>query len=248
MKKNIVLIIQARMGSTRLPGKSMMDLAGAPLVGRILERVKRSRKIDKIVLATSNLKKDDVLENLANEYQVESFRGSETDLVDRYYKCAVYYNAETVLRLPADNPCPEPDEYDKIINYHLSSNNDFSSNICHFMNNGYPDGIGVEVFTFKSLEEIWRHEKSDERREHIALNYYDYTKDEKAFGSKFSVGTIKCPVQYSRPDIILDINDLKDYKFIKKLYDELYPVSNNFGIEEIIEWYDINKKGLVHEK
>ena len=149
MNHKVVLIIQARMGSTRLPGKSMMDLAGYPLVGRILERVKRAKNIDEIVLATSDKNKDDILVELANEYHVSSFRGSENDLVDRYYKAAKCFKADIILRLPADNPCPEPSEYDRLIEYQLGSNKDFSSNICNFMGNGYPDGIGVEAFTLK---------------------------------------------------------------------------------------------------
>ena len=139
MTQKVVLIIQARMGSIRLPGKSMMKLAGVPLVGRILERVKRANKIDEIVLATSVRGADGVLDDLAYEYGVSCFRGSETDLVDRYYKAAKYHKADVVLRLPADNPCPEPSEYDRLIEYQLSSTNDFSSNICNFMGNGYCD-------------------------------------------------------------------------------------------------------------
>ena len=129
----VVLIIQARMGSTRLPGKSMMDLAGAPLVGRILERVKRANKINQVVLATSDQKQDDILEKLADDYDVFCFRGSENDLVDRYYQCAKSLKADVVLRLPADNPCPEPSEYDRLIEYHIESGNDFSSNIPLFV-------------------------------------------------------------------------------------------------------------------
>jgi len=234
----VVLIIQARMGSTRLPGKSMMDLAGAPLVGRILERVKRVKKIDEIVLATSNQDKDNILESLAKDYNVSCFRGSENDLVDRYYQAAKLHGANIVLRLPADNPCPEPDEYDKLIEYQLFSDKDFSSNICNFMNNGYPDGIGVEAFTFKALQKIWENEKEPQRREHVALNFYDYANDKIPNGSLFTVGTIPCPKKYSRPDIVLDVNTEEDYQMMKALYEYIYPVKINFTFTDIIDWYD----------
>ena len=242
MNHKVVLIIQARMGSTRLPGKSMMDLAGCPLVGRILERVKRAKNIDKIVVATSDKNKDDILVELANDYNVSSFRGSENDLVDRYYHCAKLFNADIVLRLPGDNPCPEPSEYDRLIKYHIKSDNDFSSNICNFMNNGYPDGIGIEAFSFSSLERIWNNESSDEKREHVALNYYDYINDKIPVGSSLKVGTIKCREEYSRPDIVLDMNTIEDYYFIKKLYENLYSQNPNFSFAEIIKWYDKNKE------
>ena len=74
------------------------------------------------------------------------------------YQCAKLFKADVVLRLPADNPCPEPSEYDRLIDYHIKSDNDFSSNICNFMKNGYPDGIGVEALSFSSLETIWNNE------------------------------------------------------------------------------------------
>ena len=234
----VVLIIQARMGSTRLPGKSIMDLAGTPLVGRILERVKRTKRIDEIVLATSDEEQDNVLENLSDDYSVSCFRGSENDLVDRYYQAAKLYNADIVLRLPADNPCPEPGEYDRLIDYQLSSNKDFSSNICNFMNNGYPDGIGVEAFTFKALQKIWENEKDPHKREHVALNFYDYIKDKIPNGSSFSVGTITCRQEYSRPDIVLDVNNEEDYQMMKGLYEYIYPVKPNFTFTDIIDWYD----------
>jgi spore coat polysaccharide biosynthesis protein SpsF len=242
MIPNIVLIIQARMGSTRLPGKSMMDLAGAPLVGRLLERVKKANKINQIVLATSDQKKDDILQKLACDYRVDYFRGSENDLVDRYYQCAKLFKADIVLRLPADNPCPEPSEYDRLIKYHLESDNDFSSNICNFMNNGYPDGIGVEAFSFSSLEKIWNNESNAEKREHVALNYYDYINDKIPIGSLFKVGTIKCLEEYSRTDIVLDVNTQAEYRLIKKLYDNLYTLNPNFSFAEVIKWYDKNKE------
>ena len=237
----ISVIIQARMGSTRLPGKSTMKLAGVPLVGRVLERVKRVKKIDVIVLATSIQGKDDVLVDLANEYDVFCFRGSETDLVDRYYKAAKYHKADVVLRLPADNPCPEPSEYDRLIEYHLSSKKDFSSNICNFLGNGYPDGIGVEAFTFNSLEKIWKEEFDPERREHISLNYYDYINDKLPSNSPFSVGTVCCPKKFSRPDIVLDVNTEKDYHFMNGLYKYLVKKNSFYTFTDVIEWFDVQQ-------
>jgi len=245
MNKKVVLIIQARMGSTRLPGKSMMDLAGKPLLGRILERVKKVNSIDEIVLATPDQEKDDILEKLAIDYGVKSFRGSENDLVDRYYHCAKLYGAEIVLRLPADNPCPEPSEYDRLIEYQLGSNKDFSSNICNFMGNGYPDGIGVEAFTFKALEEVWKTETDSEKREHVALNFYDYVNDKIPSESSFTVGTISCPKKYARPDIVLDVNTEMDYQMMKKLYEYIIPMNPNFTFTNVIEWYENNyNKGM----
>lgn len=120
MKKRVVLIIQAHMGSSRLPGKSMMKLAGAPLVGRILERVKRCTRLDDIVLAIPDTPKDSILKELGESYGVKVFAGSENDLVERYYQAALWSKADIIGRLPADNATPESSEIDRIVDHHLT--------------------------------------------------------------------------------------------------------------------------------
>src|SRR5665213_2076552 len=133
-KKRVVMILQARMGSSRLPGKSLMPLYGKPLVGRILERVQRCKSLAQIVLATTEKKEDDPLEKLAKEQGVKIFRGSENDLVDRYYQAAQKFKADVVVRLPADNPVVEPEEIDRIVMYHSKGESDFSSNTHNILN------------------------------------------------------------------------------------------------------------------
>lgn len=237
-KLRIVLILQARMGSTRLPGKSMMDLAGVPLVGRIIERVKRCKLPDEIVLATTRQPEDDVLERLARSYGVAVFRGSENDLVDRYYQAAKAFHADVVVRLPADNPVPEPGEIDRIVLYHLRGESDFSSNLAEVLGNGYPDGIGAEVFNFNALEEVWRTCSDPQKREHPHLNFFDYRLQRAADPGKYRVGTVPCPREYWRPDLVLDVNTREQYDFMAKLYQHLYPRNPQFHVTDIIEWYD----------
>ncbi len=234
----IVMIIQARMGATRLPGKSLLDLAGAPLVGRILERVKRCETVSEIVLATPGTTADDPLAALANVYDVGSFRGSEIDLVDRYYQCATERRADVVLRLPGDNPVPEPREIDRLVRFHLANEAVFSSNITHFMGNGYPDGIGIEAFAYWALEEIWRTETDAQKREHVATNFIDYASGTPANPVRYPVQTPQCPSEYRRPDLVLDVNTEEEYLYMMKLYQDLYPNNPRFGIEDIIVWHD----------
>ena len=238
LKNSLVLIIQARMNSERFPNKVVSDLSGSPLIERILQRVKNVKKIGKIIVATTKKKEDDILVKIAKSNKVEVFRGSENDLVDRYYQAIRGKNVSHILRLPADNPIPDPTEYNRLINYHLKTNNDFSSNICNFMKNGYPDGFGVEIFTANSLKRIWRNEKRKKFREHITLNFYDYKKNKKNSKFNFKIGTVKCPKKISRPKLVFDVNYYKDYLFIKQIYEYFLPQKKIFTAIDVVKWYE----------
>ncbi len=239
MKPRVVLIIQARMGSTRLPGKSMMDLAGAPLVGRILERVKRCTKLDDIVLAIPDTEKDRVLMEMGESYGIKVFAGSESDLVERYYQAALWSKTEIIGRLPADNATPEPAEIDRIVDYHLSlGRRGFSSNLSVIGDSEYPDGIGAEMFDFSLLEEARARHNDPRQREHIHLNFYDYSTGQAVDAAWCPVSTIKCPEGFRRPDLILDVNTQEQYEFMRQLYEYLYPRNPQFRITDTIRWYD----------
>lgn len=236
---NVVLIIQARMGSTRLPGKSMMDLAGQPLVGRILERVKRCQTLDDIVLAIPDTPENKVLKKLGENYGIKVFSGSENDLIERYYKAAIWAKADYIVRLPADNPTPEPAEIDRIIEYHLALGiRGFSSNLSLIADNDYPDGIGAEIFDFSLLDEARSKKPSVQLREHVHLNFYDYSTGTPVDSTWCPVNTVKCPEGFRRPDLVLDVNTEEQYEFMKALYEYLYPLKPNFHITDTIAWYD----------
>jgi spore coat polysaccharide biosynthesis protein SpsF len=235
----VVLIIQARMGSSRLPGKSMMDLAGEPLVGRILERAKRCTKLDDIVLAIPDTPKDLVLEQVGRNHSIKVFRGSELDLLDRYYQAAIWSKADIVGRLPADNPTPEPSEIDRIVEHHLSlGRRGFSSNLSQIGNSEYPDGIGAEVFDFSLLEETRSKNRDLRQREHVHLNFFDYSTGNAVDVQWCPISTVKCPESFRRPDLVLDVNTPEQYEFMRQLYEYLYPRNPHFHITDIIHWYD----------
>ncbi len=237
--QKVVLIIQARMGSKRLPGKSMLDLAGKPLVARIIERVKRCKKVNEIVLAIPNTKADKILLEIGKENQISVYEGSENNLLERYFKAAVMKSANFVVRLPADNAVPEPNEIDKIISHHLSLNRrGFSSNLSSFFNSGYPDGIGAEIFDFSLLSEVYHKENNSEFQEHIHLNFFDYSNEKPKDLKWCPISTLNCPLEYRRPELVLDINTFSQYLFIKDLYDYLYKRNPEFSIKDIIHWYD----------
>jgi spore coat polysaccharide biosynthesis protein SpsF len=238
-RPKVALILQARMGSTRLPGKSMMDLAGEPLVGRILERVKRCSSVDDIILAIPDTKLNKPLEKLGLDHGVNVFLGSENDVVERFFQASLEHKAEIIVRIPADNTTPQPEEVDRIIEHHLTLGRPgFSSNLSVIDNSGYPDGIGAEVFDFVMLKDARNFNLEPMKREHVHLNFYDYDSG-KAIDPKWCpISTVKCPQVFRRPELILDVNTIEQYIFMKELYEALYPANPEFSIVDIIEWYD----------
>jgi spore coat polysaccharide biosynthesis protein SpsF len=237
--RKVVLIIQARMSSTRLPGKSIMPLADKPLVYRMVERLKKSKKIDEIVIATSNQPEDQVLVELAKELGVSFFQGDLLDVRDRYLKAAERFEADFILRIPADNPIPDWHEIDKLIDFHLEHNpSGFSSNLAQVNDSGYLDGIGAEIFSTKLLQESVARSSSDTVKEHVHRNFFDYSTQTPVDSSWCPIASPKAPAELRRPDIILDVNTMDDYIKIKRIYDNLYPQNTNFTTEDVINFID----------
>ena len=235
----VVLIIQARMSSTRLPGKSMMPLADKPLVYRMVERLKKCKKVDEIVIATSDQPEDKVLVDLANELGVSSFQGNLFDVRNRYLKTAEEFNADFIIRIPADNPMPDANEIDKLIEFHLVNNpQGFSSNLAQVNNSGYLDGIGAEIFSTKLLQESVTRSSSDTVKEHVHRNFFDYSTQTPVDASWCPIASPTAPEELRRPDIILDVNTMDDYTKIKRIYDHLYPQNSNFTTVDVINFID----------
>lgn len=146
-----VAIAQARMGSTRFPGKVMMPLEKMPVLGWVARALRESPGIDIVVIATSTLRADDVVEEWCKANHVACFRGSESDVLDRFYQCAVRYDADVVLRLTCDCPFLDPNVIGQVVQLRKRTDADYCSN-----QPTWPDGLDVECFTFKALEESWR--------------------------------------------------------------------------------------------
>jgi len=227
---NVVCVIQARMGSTRLPGKSMMKLGGKTLIEHVVERAKKACLIDKIVLATTRSHNDDILVDVAKNMSVEFYRGSTDDLVSRYYHAAKQYYANMVVRIPADNPLIMPYYIDKIIHYFKSHDLDFASNIGPYLDNACPDGLGAEVFSFSVLRRIHNTVNDKYHREHVTSVFRDHE-------DAYRVGTIKCDKKHQRTDIVLDINTQSEFDYMKKLFEDIQ-CDDLYDVNKIIAWAD----------
>lgn len=219
------------MGSARLPGKSMMDLAGKPLVQHVLERSLMAKRLDSVVLATTSDPRDRILCAVARDLGVESFVGSEDDLIDRYYHAGRATAADIVVRIPADNPLIHGTEVDRIVEYFLERSIDFASNLQPRWGNGYPDGIGAEVFAFGTLERLHRQVREPKHREHVTTYFVEHP-------AEFTMGSCQCPPEFSRPEIKLDVNTLRDLEYVRRLLEDTRQAPQPIRMADIIRWYD----------
>ena len=161
----ICCIIQARIGSTRLPKKVIQKIDNKnTVIDYVINQVKHSKKIEKIVVATTNLIEDDIICQYANLQQIECFRGSSEDVLDRFYQCAKKFGIDDIIRITADNPLIDPNIIDRIINEYKNKEYDFVTNT---LDRTFPYGTEVEVFSFQSLEKAWKNAKKPSEREHV---------------------------------------------------------------------------------
>ncbi|ADZ71189.1 Polysaccharide biosynthesis protein/methyltransferase, putative [Polymorphum gilvum SL003B-26A1] len=234
-------MFQARMSSVRLPGKSMMPLAGAPLAARVVERASRATRPDVFILAIPDIDADDPLVEVARATGVELFRGPEADVLARFSMAAVAFELDYVVRIPADNPCPEPWVIDLTIDHHLRTGNDLTTSYPDVLNTGFPDGIGCEVYRADALHEAARAYTAPRHREHPHTCFYDHAE-------RYRIGSPTCPERVRRPDIVLDVNTAAEFDRISRLYDDLYPRNAAFGIDDVIEWWDTRAGGKAAAK
>jgi len=222
-KMKIVAIIQARMGSTRLPGKVLMEISGKPLLWHVVNRVSYSKYISQIVIATSTNPKDDEIEKFAKKYNLNIFRGSENDCLDRYYKAAKKYKADVIVRITADCPLICPKIIDKVILEYIKGDFDYVTNTIVYT---YPDGCDVEVFSFEALEKAWREAKDPVEREHVTV----YIRNSEEFKIKNVVNDKPVnPQEYK-----WSVDKQNDLEFVKEVYNHLYNDRKVFSYKDIM--------------
>ena len=168
-----VAIIQARMASSRLPEKVLLDIAGQPMIVRVVERVKRASTIDRVVIATTTDPSDDPIKDLCEERGYICFRGNQFNVLDRYYRAAQLYNADIVVRITADCPMVDPVEIDHVAQVLLEEKADFAANrLPPPWKRTYPIGLDIEVCTYKALERAWKEAERSEELENVMPYLY----------------------------------------------------------------------------
>ncbi|HUS06523.1 MAG TPA: glycosyltransferase family protein [Bryobacteraceae bacterium] len=206
-KPRIVAIVQARMGSLRLPGKVLRDIHGEPMLNRVLSRVKRAVRLDDLVVATTSLKEDDDIADLVSSRGFLTFRGAKEDVLDRYYRAARLSGAELIVRITADCPLIAPELIDRAIEEMLSSQADYVSN--SRPHSSYPEGLDVEIIRFEALQRAWREATLTSEREHVTPYIWKG-------GHGFSSLLLTCPEPL--PRVRLTVDEPADLEFMNELY------------------------------
>lgn len=229
----IVTVIQARIGSTRLPGKVMMPLAGKPLLLRQYERIRAAKLIDKIIIATTTEEIDNTIVDLCIDNNINYYRGNSTDLLDRHYKAVITYSADAVVKIPSDCPLIDPGVIDNVLKYYIDNYNkfDFISNLHPA---SYPDGNDVELMTMNALTDAWHNAKNKLEREHTTPYFWENPE-------KFRIGNLlwETGKDYSMSHRFT-IDYPEDYEFVKIIYDELFSDENIFSLDDILSLLEKN--------
>lgn len=233
------LVVQARMGSSRLPGKMMLDLYGEPLIYRILERLSNCKLIDQLILAIPTGILDDVLAEVATRLPgVATVRGSEENLVERFQDAIKRFSCEFVIRFPGDNIFPDPLQIDNLIRFHLKYNpNGFSSNLADVNGNNMIDGVGAEIFSTNLLMNLTSENTNGAQKEHLHLNFYDYQRQE-VINSHVNVDAPDVPDGLDRPEYVLDLNTIDQYKTIREIYKNVCLDARQYSTGDIVRYLD----------
>jgi len=169
-------IIQARMGSTRLPGKAMLNVEDQkPVLYFVIKQIQECKLIDKIIVATTTNEEDNQIANYSKNLGIDFFRGSSEDVLDRHYQCAKEYSVSTIVRIPSDKPLIDPEIVDSVINSFKNNSCDYITNF--LPNPTFPSGTEVEVFSMNGLERVWKKAKLPSEREHVT-SYFSNHEDE----------------------------------------------------------------------
>ena len=222
MNKYVVAIIQARLGSSRLPAKILKDLSGKPLIYHICNRLKASKLINKVVIATTESLKDDLINDWAEQNRIVCFRGSEDNVLSRYYHAATDAGAEVIVRITADDPFKDGAIIDKVIDILLKEDLDFA---CNNFPPSFPEGLDVEVFTFSALKKAFENSIDDFEKEHVTQYFYRNT-------DLFKMKNFAYAEDMSHLRLTVDTQN--DFMLAEEIYNRLYSTNEFFGYDEIL--------------
>jgi glutamate-1-semialdehyde aminotransferase/spore coat polysaccharide biosynthesis protein SpsF (cytidylyltransferase family) len=218
----ILAIIQARMGSSRFPGKTLAELSGKPMLWHVVRLVRGARTVDEVVVATTCVASDDPIASFCLREGIACFRGSENDVLDRFYNASKEKQADVVVRITADCPLIDSDVIDRVVTRFQEGGTDYASNTLRYT---YPDGLDTEVFSFVALEQAWSEAVKPSEREHVTPYLLGGKFRTVNVESEFPVplGTHRWTVDYP-----------SDLEFVRKIYTE-FPAKERFGYRAVLD-------------
>lgn len=221
MTPRIVAIIQARMGSKRLPGKILMEIHGRTMLARVVRRVMNAKTISEVVVATSKLEQDDPVQKELEGLQIGIYRGSDEDVLDRYYGAMCMVNCDAVVRITADCPLVDPEVIDKVVNAFLEKRVDYASNT---LERTYPRGLDVEVVRRDALERAWKKADLSYERAHVTPYVYGHP-------SEFTMASVTDENDTSSQRWTVDTRE--DLEFVRAVYHGL-PDPDRFDWRDVL--------------
>jgi spore coat polysaccharide biosynthesis protein SpsF len=224
----VVAIVQARMGSERLPGKVLMDVAGKPLLAHCIERISRAKRVDEVVLATTDMAGDVPLLNFAKSAGLRVYAGSENDVLQRYREAAEFAQADIIVRITGDCPLIDPELSDSVIEAYLDSEVDLASNV---INRTYPRGVDTEVFSMALLRYLNRFVTKQPEREHVTLHVYKNR-------DQFWIASVETDGPLKRPEIRTCVDTGNDLQFVREVFEALGKGGNSFSTFDVMELLD----------
>ena len=240
-------IIQARAFSTRLPKKILKELpyrSGISVLEQVIKRLDKSQKLDEMIIATTVEKEDDEIIKVAEKKGVKWLRGSNEDVLERYYLAAKENDIDIVVRITSDCPCIDAKIMDIAIDEHIKTMTDYTSNC---LVRTYPHGLDVEVFNFNVLEKAYKNAKKDYEREHVTPYIYRNPQI-------FKINQVKAPQELYTPDIRVTLDTEEDYALLCVVFDYLYPKNEYFNAYDIVNlfkekpWLKLINKKVVQKK
>jgi spore coat polysaccharide biosynthesis protein SpsF len=224
----ILAILQARVSSTRLPGKVLKAILGKPMLARQNEPLTRAHLIDRLAVATSRDPSDDEIGGLCNELGVPCFRGSLDDVLDRFYQAAKLFRPDHVVRLTGDCPLTDPGLIDQIVQFYLEGSYDYASNT---LESTFPDGLDVEVFRFTCLVEAWQEAILSSHREHVTPFICGHPE-------RYRLACFKNATNLS--SLRWTVDEPADFELVRRIYEALYPANPEFTTTDILSFLDAN--------
>ena len=216
------IVLQARMGSSRLPGKVMTNISGRPMLGHILDRLKRVSHADVIIVATTTRELDNVIEAFMLAEGVFCYRGNEYDVLDRYYQTALQFNLSNIVRTTADNPLVDAEEISRLIELHKETSADYTHAFGQL-----PKGVGAECFTRNALKRSWEEGTKENHREHVN----EYIQENPDL---FHIEQLMVPEGKQASSLSLTVDTQADFNKMKVIYDALYDHGKHITTEEAI--------------